>query len=84
MWWINLQCKHLPEIYDDVIEDIKENMDRRLIDNYDEWYLLTAVDANITYHYNKRAINMKQHPGWDRVCEGNTYLPVVHQWKEHY
>lgn len=72
------------EIYDDVVEDIKENMDRRLIDNYDEWYLLTAVDANITYHYNKKGHKYEAAPWLGQVCEGNTHLPVVHQWKEHY
>ena len=72
------------EIYDDVVKDIEENMDRLLVEDYSSWYLLGAVDANITYHYNKRGHKYEAAPWLGQVCEGNIHLPVVHQWKEHY
>ncbi len=77
-------AKTFLSIYDDVIKDISENMDKLISENPEQYCLLGAVDANVTYHYNKRGYKYEVAPWLGQVCEGNTHLPVVHQWKEHY
>ena len=75
-------AKTLLEIYDDVMSDIDENHDELLKDN--EYFLLGAVDANITYHFSKRGYGY-EHASWlTEVREHNQNYPVIHQWKEHY
>jgi len=72
-------------IYNDVIRDIEENMDKLMGDDPNLQYrLLGAVDANITYHYNKRGYKYEVAPWLGQVNEGTTDLPVIHQWKKHY
>lgn len=76
-------AKTLLDIYDDVIADITENHDR-LISEELHFRPLGAVDCNITYHFNKRGHKYEAAPWLGQVSEGNTHLPVVHQWKKHY
>ena len=76
-------AKTLLDIYDDVIVDIAENHDR-LISEELHFRPLGAVDCNITYHFNKRGHKYEAAPWLGQVSEGNTHLPVVHQWKKHY
>lgn len=76
-------AKTLLDIYDDVIVDITENHDR-LISEELHFRPLGAVDCNITYHFNKRGHKYEAAPWLGQVSEGNTHLPVVHQWKQHY
>ena len=73
-------------IYDDVLKDVRDNMDRLLEEDYNEWYLLGAVDANITYHFNKRGYKYEAaHWLVEAFKEGNLDdYPAIHQWKEHY
>lgn len=72
-------------IYDDVEKDIEENMDRLLENDPNLQYrLLGAVDANITYHYNKRGYKYEVAPWLGQVGDGDLDHPVIHQWKEHY
>ena len=78
-------AKTFLSIYDDVIKDIEENMDRLMNNDPDLQYrLLGAVDANITYHYNKRGYKYEVAPWLGQITEGSLDLPVIHQWKEHY
>jgi len=77
-------CDIFRLIYDDVVLDIKENHDK-LLESNKEYFLLGAVDANITYHFNKRGYPYSHAP-WlaekrERDCNN---FPVVHQWKDHY
>ena len=76
-------ARTLIEIYDNVIEDIRQNHDRLLSEEL-HFRPLGAVDCSITYHFNKRGHKYEAAPWLGQVCEGNTHLPVVHQWKEHY
>ena len=76
-------AKTLLDIYDDVIVDITENHDR-LISEELHFRPLGAVDCNITYHFNKRGHKYEAAPWLGQISEGNTHLPVVHQWKKHY
>ena len=72
-------------IYDDVVLDIKENHDKLLDTNGNEYFLLGAVDANITYHFTKRGYPYTPAP-WlaeKREHDWNNF-PVIHQWKDHY
>jgi hypothetical protein len=72
------------EIYDDVIADIDENHSWRIKSGYD-YRLLGAVDANITYHFNKRGYTYEDAP-WlvERGKEPIEGYPVVHAWKDYY
>jgi len=71
------------KIYDDVISDIIDNHDDML--NDPEYFLLGAVDANITYHFNKRGYRYEDSPWLVEVREGDLGdYPIVHQWKENY
>lgn len=76
-------AKTFLEIYDDVIEDIRENHDR-LLEQELHYRPLGAVDCSITYHFNKRGHKYESAPWLGQVCEGSTHLPVVHQWKQNY
>lgn len=71
-------------IYDDVVKDIEENMDRLIEEDYMQWALTGAVDANMTYHFNKRGYKYEAAPWLGEVREGNLDYPVIHQWKENY
>ena len=72
-------------IYDDVVLDIQKNHDTLINRSEGDYFLLGAVDANITYHFGKRGFRYtvapwlaeKREPGWQQ-------FPVVHQWKDHY
>ena len=48
--------------------------------------MLGAVDANITYHYNKRGYKYEAAPWLAEALRGEDIekYPVIHQWKEHY
>jgi len=60
-------------------------MDRLMNNDPDLQYrLLGAVDANITYHYNKRGYKYEVAPWLGQITEGSLDLPVIHQWKEYY
>ena len=50
------------------------------------WDMLGAVDANITYHYNKRGYKYEAAPWLAEALRGEDIekYPVIHQWKEHY
>ena len=71
-------------IYEDVVKDIEENMDRLIEEDYMQWALTGAVDANMTYHFNKRGYKYEAAPWLGEVREGNLDYPVIHQWKENY
>ena len=75
-------AKTFLKIYDDVMNDIEENHERLLED--DQYFVLGAVDANITYHFNKRGYSYEHAPWLSEVREHNDEYPVIHQWKEHY
>ena len=74
------------EIYDDVVNDIEENHDRLQAEDPSGWDMLGAVDANITYHYNKRGYKYEAAPWLAEALRGEDIekYPVIHQWKEHY
>ena len=74
------------EIYDDVVNDIKENHDRLQAEDSSGWDMLGAVDASITYHYNKRGYKYEAAPWLAEAMRGEDIqkYPVIHQWKEHY
>ena len=78
-------AKTFLSIYDDVIEDIKNNHDRLIKEDRYQWKGLGAVDLNITYHFNKRGYEYQAAPWLVEVREGNLLnFPVIHQWKENY
>ncbi len=78
-------AKTLLSIYDDVIEDIKNNMDRLQKEDPMQWRGLGSVDLNITYHFNKRGYKYEAAPWLVELREGNVgNYPVIHQWKENY
>ena len=77
-------AKTFLSIYDDVINDIRNNMDRMMEEDPDSYNMLGAVDANITYHFAKRGYKYEVAPWLGEVREGRFDLPVIHQWKEHY
>lgn len=71
-------------IYDDVINDIKTNHDY-LVNNFNEYYLLGATDANITYHFGKRGYKYEIAPWLSETIEENwEQYPIVHNYKEYY
>jgi hypothetical protein len=71
------------DIYNDVIVDIKNNHDYLINNNFDSYYKLGAVDANITYHFNKRSYKYLD-AEWLTEDKNNTNKPMIHGWKEHY
>lgn len=78
-------AKTLLSIFDDVVKDIEDNMDILIEKDYMQWAMLGAVDANITYHYNKRGYKYEAAPWLAEVREPNCFdYPVIHQWKENY
>ena len=78
-------AKTLLSIYDDVVKDIEENMDRLQAEDPMQWRGLGSVDLNITYHFNKRGYKYEVAPWLVEIREGNLFnFPVVHQWKENY
>ena len=78
-------AKTFLSIYDDVIKDIEENMDRLQAEDPMQWRGLGSVDLNITYHFNKRGYRYEAAPWLVEVREGNLLnFPVIHQWKENY
>ena len=77
-------AKTLLSIYDDVVKDIEENMDRLQAEDPMQWRGLGSVDLNITYHFNKRGHKYEAAPWLGQISEGNTHLHLVHQWKKHY
>ena len=73
------------KIYDDVVKDIEENMDRLQAEDPMQWRGLGSVDLNITYHFNKRGYRYEAAPWLVEIREGNLLnFPVIHQWKENY
>ena len=77
-------AKTFLSIYDDVINDVKNNMDRLMEEDPGSYNMLGAVDANITYHFAKRGYIYEVAPWLGEVREGNLDRPVIHQWKENY
>jgi hypothetical protein len=77
-------AKTLLSIYDDVIMDIENNMDRMISEDTKNYAMLGAVDANITYHFAKRGHKYEVASWLGEVREGNIDRPVIHQWKQHY
>tara|TARA_B100001996_G_scaffold5792_1_gene4896 strand:- start:455 stop:1153 length:699 start_codon:yes stop_codon:yes gene_type:complete len=77
-------AKTFLSIYDDVINDIKNNMDRLMEEDSGAYNMLGAVDANITYHFAKRGYIYEVASWLGEVREGNLDRPVIHQWKENY
>ena len=78
-------AKTFLSIYDDVIKDIEDNMDRLQAEDPMQWRGLGSVDLNITYHFNKRGYRYEAAPWLVEVREGNLLnFPVIHQWKENY
>ena len=71
-------------MYNDVVEDIKNNMDRMMEEDSSSYNMLGAVDANLTYHFSKRGYKYEVALWLGEVREGNPDLPVIHQWNEHY
>lgn len=87
------------KIYDDVIDDIDKNHDKLVQDvEYkigwshnsrsdirSDYFLLGAVDANMTYHFGKRGYEYEHCPWLAETKEDNWHnYPVVHGFKEHY
>ena len=77
-------AKTFLSIYDDVIQDIKDNMDRLMEEDPGSYNMLGAVDANLTYHFAKRGYIYEVAQWLGEVREGNLDHPVIHQWKENY
>ena len=77
-------AKTFLKVYNDVVEDIKNNMDRMMEEDPASYKMLGAVDANITYHFAKRGYKYEVALWLGEVREGRFNLPVIHQWKEHY
>lgn len=77
-------AKTFLSIYDDVVDDIKTNHDRLVKEDRFQWKALGAYDLSLTYHFNKRGYEYEPAHWLGQVSEGNTGLPVVHQWKSLY
>jgi hypothetical protein len=75
--------KIFKDIYNDVIKDIKQNHDNLINNNFSNYYKLGAVDANMTYHFNKRGYEYMD-AEWLTEDKNNTNKPMIHGWKEHY
>ena len=71
------------DIYNDVIIDIKYNHDNLINTNPNGYAKLGAVDANITYHFNKRGYSYLD-AEWLTENQNNKNKPMIHGWKEHY
>lgn len=72
-------------IYNDVVLDIKRNHDE-YIDKSAGWFVLGAIDANITYHFNLRGYSYEISP-WlveQREHVDKQRYPIIHQYKELY
>ena len=71
-------------IYDNVIEDIKDNQDRMMLHSLG-YKGLGAVDISLVYHFGKRG-HKYQHAEWLSEVRESNHLsyPVIHQWKQHY
>lgn len=71
-------------IYENVIYDIKNNHDALVKYHHKDYYQLGAVDANITYHFNKRGYPYEE-AEWLTEFGKFTYdRPVIHAWKNFY
>jgi hypothetical protein len=71
-------------IYENVIYDIKNNHDTLVKHHHKDYYQLGAVDANITYHFNKRGYPYEE-AEWLTEFGKFTYdRPVIHAWKKFY
>ena len=78
-------AKTLLSIYDDVVKDIEENMDRLQAEDPMQWRGLGSVDLNLTYHFKKRGYRYEAAPWLVEIREGNLLnFPVIHQYKENY
>jgi hypothetical protein len=76
--------KIFKEIYNDAILDIKNNHDNLLQNDFSSYYKLGAVDANITYHFNKRGFSYDI-AEWLTEDQNNPLnKPVIHSWKNFY
>ena len=71
-------------IYNDVILDIKENHNNTIIQSPRDYYQLGAVDANMTYHFNKRGYPYEEAEWLTEQVKFRNNRPVIHAWKEHY
>lgn len=71
-------------IYDDVILDIQTNHDRLLNNNFYSYHKMAAVDANITYHFNKRGYPYSKAEWITEDIKNPENKPVIHTWKELY
>ena len=72
------------DIYNDVILDIKHNHDNLVKQAPDDYYQLGAVDANITYHFNKRGYSYEEAEWLTESTKFTQDRPVIHAWKQHY
>jgi hypothetical protein len=71
------------DIYNDVILDIKNNHDN-LLNDFSNYYKIAAVDANMTYHFNKRGY-VYTDAEWLTEDKNNIQnKSVIHTWKEYY
>lgn len=71
------------QIYNDVILDIIKNHELFLQLYPSDYYQLGAVDANITYHFNKRGY-IYSRAEWLTETPDLEERPVVHGWKQFY
>jgi hypothetical protein len=74
------------KIYDDVILDIEENHDEKVVK--EEWCSLGATDSNITYHFCKRGYFYEPNPWMIEIREDRNWKStdhaIVHEYKEKY
>jgi hypothetical protein len=73
------------DIYQSAIVDIRDNHDGFLAKS-SNWFLLGAIDANITYHYNLRGFTYEPSP-WlveKREATIHSEYPIIHQYKDLY
>lgn len=76
-------CNTFLSIYQSVVDDININHD--MLISTGQYYVLGAVDANITYHFNKRGYKYEISPWLVEVMEGDLKdYPIIHQYKELY
>jgi hypothetical protein len=71
------------KIYNDVILDIIKNHELLMQLSPSKYYQLGAVDANITYHFNKRGYNYSE-AEWLTEEPNLKERPVIHGWKKFY
>jgi hypothetical protein len=71
-------------IYADTILDIKNNHDTLVKEYNKDYYQLGAVDANITYHFNKRGYSYEEAEWLTEYGKFMYDRPVIHAWKQYY